>query len=237
MKENALKSLGITQPPETLREIVQEKLRNAIIEGYFKPGDRLVERPLCDQLGVSRTVIRETIRFLEAEGLVSILPNRGPIVAKMTPDEAQQIYNIRRMLECAAVAGCATNLSPDLRTQLRTALDTLRSAYSAEPSATLLAATSGFYEAIFKGAGHSIAWEVVQRLNARISWLRLMTLSSSDRHGSGFGHMTRIHDAILSGDKTAAIQAVDTHLTEASAIAARLLDQDSSKDETNRTPP
>ena len=49
--------------PQTLRDIVQDRLREAIIEGHFKPGERLVERPLCDQLGVSRTVIRETIRY------------------------------------------------------------------------------------------------------------------------------------------------------------------------------
>ena len=60
----------IEKAPQTLRDIVQARLREAIIAGHFAPGERLVERPLCDQLGVSRTVIRETIRFLEAEGLV-----------------------------------------------------------------------------------------------------------------------------------------------------------------------
>lgn len=73
----------IEHPPATLRDMVQQRMREAIIEGHFKPGERLVERPLCKQLGVSRTVIRETIRFLEAEGLVDILPGRGPIVAVM----------------------------------------------------------------------------------------------------------------------------------------------------------
>uniref|UniRef100_UPI0035161B75 GntR family transcriptional regulator n=1 Tax=Cognatishimia sp. TaxID=2211648 RepID=UPI0035161B75 len=71
-------------------------------EGFFQPGQRLVERPLCDQLGVSRTVIRETMRYLEAEGLVDILPGRGPIVAKISREDARQIYDIRRMLETSA---------------------------------------------------------------------------------------------------------------------------------------
>ena len=91
MENPALAQLKIEQPPATLREIVQEKMRDAIISGLFSPGERLVERPLCDQLGVSRTVIRETIRYLEAEGLVEILPNRGPIVAQLSWDDARQI--------------------------------------------------------------------------------------------------------------------------------------------------
>ena len=85
----------IEHAPQTLRDIVQERMRTAIIEGHFAPGERLVERPLCDQLGVSRTVIRETIRYLEAEGLVEIIPNRGPIVALLDWGQAEQIYAIR----------------------------------------------------------------------------------------------------------------------------------------------
>ena len=83
----------IDKAPQTLRDIVQDRMRNAIIEGHFAPGERLVERPLCDQLGVSRTVVRETIRFLEAEGLVEIIPNRGPIVATFNWNQAKQIYD------------------------------------------------------------------------------------------------------------------------------------------------
>ncbi len=237
MNDNLHSTLKVAQPPETLREIVQRRLRNAIIEGHFKPGDRLVERPLCDQLGVSRTVIRETIRFLEAEGLVSILPNRGHIVARMSRDEAAQIYSIRRLFESRAAAACAVSLTPDLSRRLTSALSHLGSSYKAGSSSALLGATTDFYEVIFQAAGHSIAWEVVQRLNARISWLRLMTLSSTDRHETGLGHMTRIHDAILSRDAQAATDAVINHLTEAEAIATRLLDQVDANDKPAGTAP
>lgn len=224
--------LKITQPPETLRDIVQEKLRNAILEGHFKPGDRLVERPLCDQLGVSRTVVRETIRYLEAEGLVTNQPNKGPIVTRMTADEARQIYEIRKMLESSAAMACARAPSPELRLRLNAALHTLKSAYTARSPSVLLAATSNFYQVIFDHAGHSVAWQVAKRLNARISWLRRMTLSSSNRHKSGFDHMTRIHDAILTGDPAEVEQVVTTHLTEAAEIATRLLEEAAAKENT-----
>ncbi|WP_405117456.1 GntR family transcriptional regulator [Phaeobacter sp. BS23] len=94
----------IDKAPQTLRDIVQDRMREAIIDGHFAPGERLVERPLCDQLGVSRTVVRETIRYLEAEGLVEIIPNRGPVVARLSWDQARQIYDVRRQLEGSAAA-------------------------------------------------------------------------------------------------------------------------------------
>lgn len=213
----------IEQPPATLRDLVQERMRDAIIEGHFKPGERLVERPLCDQLGVSRTVIRETIRYLEAEGLVEILPGRGPIVATMSWDDARQIYDIRRMLETAAARSCAQNITRDRAERLRHSLEELQQAFDSETAGALFRATSSFYSEIFDGAGHHVAWEIVQRLNGRISRLRRMTLSYADREHSGLDHMRAICSAITSGDADAAAAAVSRHLDDTSAIAEKLL--------------
>lgn len=213
----------IEQPPATLRDMVQDRLRDAIIEGHFKPGERLVERPLCDQLGVSRTVVRETIRYLEAEGLVEILPGRGPIVAPMNWTDAQQIYDIRRMLETAAARKCADEITEYRAAKLRAALDRLKQAFTGTTPGGLFGATSDFYAEIFDGAGHNVAWEIVQRLNGRISRLRMMTLSSTDRMRPGPAHMQSICDAIVSGNANAAAKAIHDHLDDTTAIAERLL--------------
>ena len=213
----------IEQAPQTLRDIVQERMRTAIIEGHFAPGERLVERPLCDQLGVSRTVIRETIRYLEAEGLVEIIPNRGPIVARLDWDQARQIYDIRRQLEGSAAAVCAANYGPDFPKQLKAALNHLTATMSDSEWIGVIRATTGFYEAIFKEAGHTIAWDIVQRLNGRISRLRVLTLSAKDRPSPGISHMRAISTAILTRDSVAAKDAVQAHIAEASAIAHRFL--------------
>lgn len=213
----------IQQPPATLRDLVQDRMREAIIEGHFKPGERLVERPLCEQLGVSRTVIRETIRYLEAEGLVEILPGRGPIVARMSWDDARQIYDIRRMLETSAAMTCAARMTPGLAKRLQKALDELQKGFTRKTPSALFKATAGFYGTIFEGAGHAVAWEIVQRLNGRISRLRMMTLSSSDRDQPGPDHMIAICEAIVSGDPEAARTAVNRHLDDATAVAERLL--------------
>ncbi len=210
----------------TLRDMVQERMRDAIIEGHFQPGERLVERPLCDQLGVSRTVVRETIRYLEAEGLVEILPGHGPIVARMDWDNARQIYDIRRMLETAAARDCANNITDARAKKLIAALGRLKRTSSGAAPGAMFRATSDFYDEIFQGAGHHVAWEVVQRLNGRISRLRMMTLSSTERDRPGPEHMQAICDAIVSGDGEAAAAAVNQHLQDTARIAERLLAQD-----------
>ncbi|WP_424971820.1 GntR family transcriptional regulator [Dinoroseobacter sp. S76] len=213
----------IDQPPATLRDLVQERMREAIIEGVFEPGQRLVERPLCDQLGVSRTVVRETIRYLEAEGLVEILPGRGPIVARMSRDDARQIYDIRRALETAAAEACAHKITPEGATRLRDALKRLQQGLAEASPGTVFRTSSDFYAEIFEGAGHTVAWEVVQRLNGRISRLRMLTLAAADRARPGPEHMARICDAITAGDPEAARAAVESHLDDTMAIADRLL--------------
>lgn len=209
----------------TLRDIVQERMREAIIDGHFAPGERLVERPLCDQLGVSRTVIRETIRYLEAEGLVEIIPNRGPIVATFNWNQAKQIYDIRRQLEGSAAAACAQAQTKGFDRKLTRALKAIKATMNNAEWADLLHATTHFYELIFQEAGHSIAWDIVQRLNGRISRLRALTIRARDREHSGISHMTAIHDAILSQDPNAARNAVETHIEDASRTAHRFLEE------------
>ena len=213
----------VERAPQTLRDIVQDRMRAAIIEGHFAPGERLVERPLCDQLGVSRTVIRETIRYLEAEGLVEVIAHQGPIVATLNWDQARQIYDIRRQLESSAAMVCAQCHDADFADRLSAALARLEASTGKDEWTELLQATTAFYEMIFRQAGHDVAWEIVQRLNGRISRLRALTLSARDRDVPGINHMTAICHAILGKDVAATQQAVERHLDDASAIAQRLL--------------
>jgi DNA-binding GntR family transcriptional regulator len=218
-------NLRIDYAPATLRALAVDRLRAAIIAGDFASGARLVERALCDQLGVSRSVVREAIRYLEAEGLVETLPRSGPVVATMDWTRARQIYEMRRLLEAEAARACARACTPDTKLRLRHALAQIEAAvHDADPN-QIYSATTQFYEVIFTSAGHDIAWEVVQRLNGRISRLRALTLASTDRSISGPAHMAKICDAICNSDPDAAALAVQAHLTEAAAIARILLDE------------
>lgn len=220
MEQLAPDELRIDRPPQTLRGIALDRLRGAIIAGRFPGGARLVERTLCDQLGVSRSVVREVIRVLETEGLVETLANRGPVVARLDWDQARQVYDIRRQLEGRAAEACARVADAGVDRALAEALATIR----AGGEDRLFAATTRFYEVIFTAAGHHIAWEIVQRLNGRISRLRALTLAAAERAVPGPERMARIAAAIAARDGAAARRAVEEHLDEAAALARRALE-------------
>lgn len=218
-------NMKIENPPVTLRKLCLDKVRNAIITGYFPAGKRLVERTLCEELGVSRSVVREVIRYLEAEGLVEVLPNKGPIVSLLNWDIASQIYEIRLLLEQSAVADCTKNLTEHTSLQLQTFLNELETAFATDDTNLIVEVSSKLYETIFTTAQHYIAWEVVQRLNGRISRLRAMTMKSTQRQMSGYARIKNMCEAIyLHKDPEKAKQAVAEHIAEAAAIAQNILD-------------
>jgi DNA-binding GntR family transcriptional regulator len=220
------KDLRIEHAPATLRELAVDRIRQAIISGRFAGGDRLVERILCEQLGVSRSVVREAIRYLEAEGLVETQARSGPVVAKLDWGRARQVYNIRSLLEADAASTCAHIADAKIKMRLRKALANLEAAFSDASPGRVYEATTRFYETIFTSAGRDIAWEVVQRLNGRISRLRALTLATTDRRISGPAHMARICEAICNNDAAAAARAVNDHLNDASEIARILLENE-----------
>ena len=216
-------SLKIDAVPVTLRELALTNVRQAIIAGYFKAGDRLVERQLTEQLGVSRSVVREVIRYLEAEGLIETLPKKGPIVAVLNWESAEQIYKIRMLLEQEAASDCARLANDDDKHQLYQQLQLIAQASREQDDIKRVEASQAFYETLFRVAKHTIAWEIVQRLNSRISRLRALTLASPERQVAGFERMSRIYDAIENNDPQQARQAVLEHLTEAAQLAKQIL--------------
>lgn len=217
--------LRIEEKPRTLRELALERMRQAILEFHFKPGQRLVERDLCEQLGVSRSVVREVVRHLESEGLIQTKPHHGPIVAKLDVDTAKQIYELRAVLESAAAEAAAENASPSAIAEMSNALEKIEVAYVNEDYRKVLSATTMFYEAMFLSGGKSVAWEMVQRLNGRISWLRSMTVASPGRSMSGPTQMRQILEAVLNKDGSAASAACRMHLKVAGSIAQDLLEK------------
>ena len=225
MSKNAetLAALRIESPPATLREIALDRMRRAIFSGLFEPGERLVERTLCVQLGVSRSVIREVIRHLEAEGLVEMLAKQGPIVALLDWNDARQIYDIRAALESTAVADCARLADATVKARLAAALDELDRISKRNSPPAIVDATTEFYKIIFEASGHNIAWDIVSRLNSRISRLRVMTLSTTNRTVSGPAQIREIFLAIERNDADAAAAACRAHIAAAARIAETLL--------------
>ncbi|MBB4086751.1 GntR family transcriptional regulator (plasmid) [Sphingomonas carotinifaciens] len=210
--------------PQTLRLMALDRMRDAILEGRIAPGERLVERTLTERLGVSRSVIREVIRNLESEGLVEGTPS-GPRLASLSVGQAEQIYEIRVQLESSAVAACARVATATTIRDLHAALQDIAQAHKDRNPTGALRATTRFYEIIFTTGGHDIAWEIVQRLNSRISQLRAMTLSVVGRQAAGLSRLTRIVSLIEAHEPDAAAAACREHVQEAATIACDRLRQ------------
>lgn len=217
--------IRIQRQSKTLRELTLEKMREAILNFHFQPGARLIERDLCAQLGVSRTIVREVLRHLESEGLVTIVPNRGPIVAETSPEEAWQIYEIRSALEAMAAKACAERGDPQIAADLQAAMDAIRKAYDDSDSPGVLAATTDFYRTLFHCARHDVAWSIFSALTLRINHLRSLTIKTSGRSQRGPQEMQAIVDAIRRGDGEAATAAAHAHVASAALIARKLLEE------------
>jgi GntR family transcriptional regulator, trigonelline degradation regulator len=217
------RALRVDRSAKTLREQTVERLRDAILNFQFKAGERLVERSLCEKLGVSRSVVREALRHLEAEGLVETLPQQGPAVAKPDTNQAAQVYEIRALLEAEAARTAAQMAAPPDVAKLAAANTAIRAAFAEGSVRDVLKATTAFYELLFTIAGKSVAWQLVQSLNARINYLRAMTVSQPSRAADAHAEMTRIIEAIARGDGEAAAKASFDHVEEVKRLAMAAL--------------
>lgn len=228
-------SLKISRETKNLREMAMNKVRGAILTGYFKPNQRLVERSLCDELNVSRTVVREIIRYLEAEGLIENIPNKGPIVASLDRETTKQIYKIRMMIETEVAVACANNADEITKQKLYDALQNIKNNYSSDDVISLIEAVSGFYQIIFDTTEQTVAWDVVQRLNGKINRLRAITLSTDDRHITGYQRMQHIYQAIAENNPKKTKIAVRDHIKEASKIAQNALKRNTQNNVNEKT--
>lgn len=204
----------------SVRQQAVEKLRSAIFAGVFEPGDRLVELELCERLGVSRPSLREALRTLEAEKLVTILPNRGPSIATLSWEEADQIYRVRTLLEGEAAAQFAERAGPEQIREMQSALRAFIEADKMSNAAGRVRSTSDFYDVIMHGCANKIIQDVLEGLIARISFLRARSMSKPGRAKFSAREMKRILTAIAEKDPKAAREAASAHV-EAARLAAR----------------
>src|SRR6202158_153913 len=160
-----------------LRRQVLEELRQSIIAGRLAPGARLIERELIAMMGVSRTVIREALRQLESEGLIAIIPNKGPVVRELTLDEAKDLYSIRAVLEGLAARLFAENAGDEQVKKLEQALNATGKAYERGVPEEILEAKNRFYDVLFEGAGSESLSSMIGTLLFRIWRWRALGLS------------------------------------------------------------
>ena len=200
-----------------VREQVFDQLRQAIVEMRLKPEQRLVERELIEQTGVSRTTIREVLRQLAAEGLVTTIPHKGTVVASPSVERAAELYEVRAVLEGMAARQFAERATDVHLRALRRAFEGIeRRAKSGRPnSQAMLEAKRHFYDALFEGAANGTIQSLVESLQARVTVLRAASLSQPGRAAKTVEEVRAIVEALERRDGDAAAAACVHHVNEA----------------------
>jgi GntR family transcriptional regulator, trigonelline degradation regulator len=206
-----------------LRMQVLDELRQSIIAGRLQPGARLIERELIAMMGVSRTVIREALRQLESEGLVAIVPNKGPIVRELTRDEARDLYSIRAVLEGLAARLFVENASELSIGRLECELRSTEQAYADGDSEQILAAKNRFYEA----ASETLS-SMLGALHVRIWRWRAVGIShplrSEQRSKESLQALRLLLGAVKNRNSQLAESLLRDEVTNAAAEVMRLLE-------------
>lgn len=216
-------NLQIPRQAATLRLLVEDRLRTAIAAGHFRPGQRLIERELCEQIGVGRTSVREALRQLEAEGLVVTIPHRGPEVSSISADESRQLYEVRALLEGFAGRAFAEHGSAAAIAELGLAVERFAEAAKGADRATLVAAKTHFYAVLMEGAGNVFVKQSLTALHNRITLLRVTSMTQEGRLADSVAEIRAIFEAIVARDGDRAEAACKHHIAMAAKVALATL--------------
>lgn len=215
--------LRVAAAAAPVRRQLIESLRQEVLNFRFKPGDRLIERELCELTGVSRTSLREALRQLEAEGLITIVPNKGPVVASVEVEEAAHIYEFRALLEGFVGQRFALQATDKEIAALRKSLDAFRKAVRKNDPRELVAAKSGFYDILIAGAGNTVIERSLRNLHTRVTLLRAVSMGQRGRIKKSLAELEEIVGAITRRDPDAARKACIEHVENAAEIALGVL--------------
>ncbi|MDD7933986.1 GntR family transcriptional regulator [Actinomycetospora straminea] len=204
-----------------LREQVTDRVRQAILDLRLRPGERLIERELTESLGVSRATVREVIRQLAAEGLVTVVPQRGAEVTSLSASDAADIYEMRASLEALAVRRFVQRAGDEQVRALRAAVDEI--ARSADGGGDHLGAKDRFYEVLMDGSASGPLQQTLAGLQARVRLLRATSLSAPGRPAEAAEELRAVVDAVEARDADAAADACVRHIRHAAATATAQL--------------
>ena len=178
---------AVERPQMLLRDQVLAKLREAIITGVYRPGERMLERELCDMLDVSRTSVREALRQLEIEELVSVGPRGRPFVTEISAEAAREIYEFRAVLETAAVEMFIARAPEAAFAELQRLSGAFADALDRGDIKARLQLKTAFYETLFGHAGNPPMHTVFIRVFNRIGFLRARSLRRVGQRGPAIG--------------------------------------------------
>ncbi|MFZ5595746.1 MAG: GntR family transcriptional regulator [Bacillota bacterium] len=179
-----------------LRELVFESLREAIIQGRLKPGERLMEMQLADEMGVSRTPIREAIRKLELEGFVVMMPRKGAFVSGISVKDIVDVFEVRAALEALA-AGLAAERITDLELEeLERSLVQISELSDKDDIDAIVETDTNFHDSIYRACRNDRLVQIITHLKEQIQRFRTTSLSQPGRTKVALGEHRKIVEAI-----------------------------------------
>ena len=168
-------------PRRSLHDELASQLRDMLVRGELKAGDKIPEQALCVRFGVSRTPLREALKVLANEGLLNLSPNRGASVARISPEEVDELFPIMGALEAlAGEIACARASEADIAA-VQAMHDEMVEYYRASDAVAYLRLNRRIHEAFFEIAGNRALTQLYQTLLMRIHAVRFTAQKSNER--------------------------------------------------------
>lgn len=195
-----------------LRDLVFNTLRQAILTGELKPGERLMEIHLADKLGVSRTPIREAIRKLELEGLVTMIPRRGAEVAQITEKSMNDVLEIRRTLDALCAELACDRITEEGLEALKQACDNFEQCVTGKDTRKIAQADVALHDIILQATGNPRLIQMVNNLAEQMYRYRFEYIKDGSQHERLVEEHRIIYQSILNKDRDTAAAAAKTHI-------------------------
>ena len=200
---------------QPLREVVCESLRKAILNGTLAPGERLMEVQLADELGISRTPIREAIRKLEQEGYVIMLPRRGSYVSSVSVHDVQEIFEIRSALESLSIGLAARRIENEELEQLQKLLLLIEGYIEDNDIENIVKTDVAFHDLLYQVSRNERLRTIVSNLKEQLARFRTLSMSYPGRLQDTLEEHREMVEAIANGDVEAARDAAERHMERA----------------------
>lgn len=195
-----------------LRDVVFNTLRQAILTGELKPGERLMEIHLADRLGVSRTPIREAIRKLELEGLVTMIPRRGAEVAQITEKSMNDVLEVRRAVDALCVELACERITQEELGKLKEACEHFEEAVKAGDVKHIAQADVALHDIIVQATGNQRLVQLVNTLSEQMYRYRFEYIKDFRQHERLVEEHRIIYESIVGKDKETACKAAKEHI-------------------------
>lgn len=180
----------------TLTEQVTVLIRDSILNGELKDGDRIIETEIASKMGISRSPIREALRQLASDGLVTLVPRHGAIVTALSPEDIDEVYLIRTKLEGLAARLAAEKIADREIQMLRNLVSDMKSAMASDRIDQAGKLNEEFHTAITAIAGKPRLAKLIGSLKDSTAFLRNRTLAVRGRVSTAFQEHERIFDAL-----------------------------------------